>query len=250
MLDRIRNLVRKEAIQFLRHKLILIFVLVFPIWNLTSIASMVSRGIMHIPAAVYDQARSRASRQLIGTLRNSDVFDPDYHASSQAELERLLERGGGLQPATHDEEPGFPSQLQTIAEDLPDLTGAAGDRQPSVEANGNPPIEPVFQGPPLWLGVECDTLGEQQPPFIRFLISSEKPIGAQYRRQLVHGQLLRRQGHAPPAQLGLSPQRSISISVDDVQDQAVNHGQLIAADGFLERFCGRSERSVGLQEGG
>ncbi|MDH4138539.1 MAG: ABC transporter permease, partial [Anaerolineae bacterium] len=93
MLGRIWNLVWKEAVQFLRYKLLLAFVLVFPVWNLWSVAGSVSRGIMHIPTAVYDQDHSPASRRLVGMLRNSRHFDPDYYVSSQAELEQLLERG-------------------------------------------------------------------------------------------------------------------------------------------------------------
>jgi len=93
MFGRIWNLVWKEAIQFLRYRLLLIFVLAFPIWNLQSVASSVSQGITHIPTAVYDQDLSPASRRLVATLRHSHYFDPDYYVSSQAELEQLLERG-------------------------------------------------------------------------------------------------------------------------------------------------------------
>ncbi len=93
MFNRIGGLVRKEMVQFLRHRLLLVFVLAFPVWNLSSIANMVSRGIMHIPTAVCDQDRSPASRQLVTTLRHSRVFDPDYHASSPDEVEYLLQRG-------------------------------------------------------------------------------------------------------------------------------------------------------------
>ncbi len=77
----------------MRYKLLLAFVLVFPVWNLWSVAGSVSRGIMHIPTAVYDQDHSPASRRLLAMLRNSQHFDPDYYVSNQAELEQLLERG-------------------------------------------------------------------------------------------------------------------------------------------------------------
>ena len=93
MFGRIWNLVWKEAIQFWRYKLFLVFILTFPVWNLISVASSVSRGITHIPTAVYDQDHSQASRRLVATLRHSRYFDPDYYASSRAELEQSLERG-------------------------------------------------------------------------------------------------------------------------------------------------------------
>jgi ABC-2 type transport system permease protein len=93
MLGRIWNLFWKEGRQFLRHRLLLAFVLIFPIWNLTSVAEMVSRGIMHIPTAVYDQSQSRDSRELTTMLINSEVFDIDHHADSHESLQNLLDHG-------------------------------------------------------------------------------------------------------------------------------------------------------------
>jgi ABC-2 type transport system permease protein len=93
MLGRIWNLVWKEALQLLRYRLLLVFVLAFPVWNLLSVAGSVSRGIMHIPTAVYDQDHSSASRRLVAMLGNSRHFDPDYYVNSRAELEQLLEQG-------------------------------------------------------------------------------------------------------------------------------------------------------------
>ena len=93
MVGRIWSLIWKEALQFWRYKLILIFVLAFPIWNLTSVADMVSRGVLHIPTAVYDPSSSSASRRLVTMLHNSRGFDLTHYAGSQAELEDLLEQG-------------------------------------------------------------------------------------------------------------------------------------------------------------
>lgn len=93
MFDRIWNLVWKEAIQFLRYRLLLIFVLAFPVLNLMSTAGSIGEGIRHIPTAVYDQDCSSVSRRLVTMLRNSCYFDPDYHVSSRAELEQLLKKG-------------------------------------------------------------------------------------------------------------------------------------------------------------
>jgi ABC-2 type transport system permease protein len=90
---RIWNLVWKETIQFLRYRLLLIFVLAFPVLNLISTAGSIGEGIRHVPTAVYDQDLSPTSRRLVAMLRNSRYFDPDYHVNSQAELERLLNKG-------------------------------------------------------------------------------------------------------------------------------------------------------------
>jgi ABC-2 type transport system permease protein len=93
MISRVWTLLRKETIQFLRYRLLLIFVLVFPVWNLTSVAGSIAEGIMHIPTAVYDQDRSSASRDFVAMLRHSRRFAPDHYVSSRAALKQLLERG-------------------------------------------------------------------------------------------------------------------------------------------------------------
>ncbi|MBN1810722.1 MAG: ABC transporter permease [Anaerolineae bacterium] len=93
MLSRIGNMLWKEGIQFLRYRLLLIFVLGFPVFNLVSAAGSIGEGIRHIPTAVCDQDLSSDSRRLVRMLRNSCYFDPDYHVGSQAELEQLLENG-------------------------------------------------------------------------------------------------------------------------------------------------------------
>ncbi|MBE7555278.1 MAG: ABC transporter permease [Anaerolineales bacterium] len=93
MLGRIWSLVWKEALQLWRYKLVLIFVLVFPVWNLWSVANMVSQGIMHIPTAICDEDHSQASRRLATILDNSRGFEVAYQVSSRAELEQLLKYG-------------------------------------------------------------------------------------------------------------------------------------------------------------
>ncbi len=93
MFTRICNLVWKEALQFWRYKLLLIFLLIFPALNMFGAAEAVAAEIMHIPTAVYDQDQSRCSRDLVGMLRGSRLFDPDVYVGSQEELERLLREG-------------------------------------------------------------------------------------------------------------------------------------------------------------
>jgi ABC-type multidrug transport system permease subunit len=93
MFNRIGNMLWKEGLQFLHYRLLLIFVLGFPVFNLVSAAGAIGEGIMHIPTAVCDQDLSADSRRLVCMLRNSRYFDPDYHVGSQAELEQLLGKG-------------------------------------------------------------------------------------------------------------------------------------------------------------
>jgi ABC-2 type transport system permease protein len=93
MFIRIGNLIWKEALQFWRYKLLLLFLLVFPALNMLGAAEAVAADIMHIPTAVYDQDCSRYSRDLVSLLRGSRLFDPDVYVSSQAELDHLLKEG-------------------------------------------------------------------------------------------------------------------------------------------------------------
>jgi ABC-2 type transport system permease protein len=93
MFRRIANMVRKEALQFWRYKLLLICILVFPAFDMLGVAEAVSTQIIHIPTAVYDQDRSPSSRRLVSMLRGSRLFDPDYYVGSQAEMEQLLQQG-------------------------------------------------------------------------------------------------------------------------------------------------------------
>jgi ABC-2 type transport system permease protein len=93
MAIRIWNLVWKEALQFWRYKLLLIFLLVFPTLNMFGAAEAVAAAVMHIPTAVYDQDRSRYSRELVSMLEGSHLFDADVYVGSQKELERLMEEG-------------------------------------------------------------------------------------------------------------------------------------------------------------
>jgi ABC-2 type transport system permease protein len=93
VIGRIRNLLWKELVQFLRYRLLLIFVIVFPVWNLMSVASSIAEGIMHIPTAVYDQDLGPDSRRLVEMLSNSRHFDVVRYVSTRTELAQLLEQG-------------------------------------------------------------------------------------------------------------------------------------------------------------
>jgi len=93
MARRIWNIVWKESRQFVRYRLLLIFVLAFPALNLVSAAGAIGEGIQHIPTAIYDRDLSAASRALVRMLRNTETFDPDHRADSQRALKQLLEAG-------------------------------------------------------------------------------------------------------------------------------------------------------------
>jgi ABC-2 type transport system permease protein len=93
MIARIGNLVWKEALQFWRYRLLLVVLLIFPALDMVGAAEAVAARVMHIPTAVYDQDRSRYSRDLVEMLRGSRLFDPDIYVDSEEELEYLLKEG-------------------------------------------------------------------------------------------------------------------------------------------------------------
>jgi ABC-2 type transport system permease protein len=93
MLSRIGNMVWKEALQFWRYRLLLIFILLFPALDMLGVSEAVATDILHIPTTVYDQDRSPSSRRLVSMLRGSRLFDPETFVDSQAELEELLIAG-------------------------------------------------------------------------------------------------------------------------------------------------------------
>ncbi|MBN1976985.1 MAG: ABC transporter permease [Anaerolineae bacterium] len=93
MFIRVWNMVWKEVLQFWRYKLLLLFILAFPVLNMLGAAEAVSAQILDIPTAVCDQDQSPTSRRLVEMLRGSRLFAPDTYVGSQAELEALLEHG-------------------------------------------------------------------------------------------------------------------------------------------------------------
>jgi ABC-2 type transport system permease protein len=87
------TMVWKEAVQFWRYKMLLIFAVLIPVVQLQGVARLSGRRTMELPMAVYDADRSSSSRQLIEMLTISDLFEVETHVESAADVERLLERG-------------------------------------------------------------------------------------------------------------------------------------------------------------
>ncbi len=96
ILVRIANMIWKEALQFWRYRLLLIFVLIFPVADVLGNASALGAQILPIPTAVYDQDRSPASRRLISMLRSSQLFDPNRTVASDTALEQALAQGDAV----------------------------------------------------------------------------------------------------------------------------------------------------------
>ncbi|MBK79990.1 MAG: ABC transporter permease [Gammaproteobacteria bacterium] len=90
---RLVGLLRKEAVQFLRDRLVLALVL----WLYTVEAVLctyaLSFEVENLPVAVVDQDRSLSSRKLIDLFTLSDAFELADHAASPREAATWLESG-------------------------------------------------------------------------------------------------------------------------------------------------------------
>lgn len=96
MLTRTWNLTIKEIIQLWRDKLILIFIILGPVSELTLVAWATSGDIEHIPTAIVDWDRTPTSRQFVQTLENTDTFDADYYLADELEARSLVDAGTAL----------------------------------------------------------------------------------------------------------------------------------------------------------
>lgn len=110
MLSRVWNLVLKELIQLWRDKLIIFFVLFGPLLELTLVAYSTSAGIEHLPAAVVDQDRALASRELVTAMENTGTLDIKYYLSDVSEVDSYV--GGGRVAAAILIPQGFAKELE------------------------------------------------------------------------------------------------------------------------------------------
>ncbi len=91
--QRMSALIRKEMIQLLRDRRLLIFILGLPILELVLYGYAARLTVYHLPLAVVDQSRDSQSRALIQALVNSQYFDWTQQLQSQAEVNQAIARG-------------------------------------------------------------------------------------------------------------------------------------------------------------
>ncbi len=92
MLNRIRHMVKKEFIQALRDPRLRLFVILPPLIQLIIYGYAINFDIKHIATAVYDEDRSRESRELVNRFRATDYFDVAYALQQPTEIGRLMDR--------------------------------------------------------------------------------------------------------------------------------------------------------------
>ena len=93
MWRRIFNLVVKDLQQFLRDRVLLIFVLVGPTFQLMMMGQATASDIKHLPTAIVDGDRTSDSRALMVALDNLDALDVTHYLEGELEAGPLLDRG-------------------------------------------------------------------------------------------------------------------------------------------------------------
>lgn len=91
--SRLRSLVRKEFIQIIRDPRTLVIMFIMPIIMLFLLGYAATNDVRNIPAAIFDQDRSVAARELIDAYRAADYFRFDFDVSSPEELQWLIDSG-------------------------------------------------------------------------------------------------------------------------------------------------------------
>jgi ABC-2 type transport system permease protein len=88
---RLTALIRKETIQVLRDRRTLAFILVLPMLELFLFAYAIRLTVDHLPTVVADMSRDVQSRALLDALVESNYFDIQAYAGSQADVVRALD---------------------------------------------------------------------------------------------------------------------------------------------------------------
>ncbi|MGD1993947.1 MAG: ABC transporter permease, partial [Anaerolineae bacterium] len=92
-LHRIWSLVVKEFRQLSRDRLLMGFILIAPMLELLLMGTLVGEGIQNLPLAVVDLDRSRASRELIARLDETDELMVRTYGDSVASARDLMQQG-------------------------------------------------------------------------------------------------------------------------------------------------------------
>jgi ABC-2 type transport system permease protein len=92
-LQRLLALTRKETLQFLRDRRLLLFILGMPVLQLVLYGYAATLTVYHLPTALVDQSNDPKSRQFISAMVNSQYFDVTLHLNSQEELTHAIDLG-------------------------------------------------------------------------------------------------------------------------------------------------------------
>ena len=90
-LQRLKALTRKETLQFLRDRRLLLFILGMPVLQLVLYGYAATLTVYHLPMAVVDQSNDPKSRQFITAMVNSQYFDMTLRLNSEQELTHAID---------------------------------------------------------------------------------------------------------------------------------------------------------------
>lgn len=163
-LNRVWGLVKKEFLQLGRDKLLLAFLLLAPLLELMLMGNLASGGVQNLPLAVIDLDRSRASRELIARLGQTDELLIKTYGDSVAQAQEQMQSG----------------QISVIVVAPPGYGKALADPQQSAE------IQAIADGANYVVSsaaigtVESVAAEIIQDLAARYGIASEGPVGLRF----------------------------------------------------------------------
>ena len=129
MIERIKEMIKKEFIELFRDKRMRGIVFMVPLIQLFVFGYAVTTDVNNITTAVYDRDRSPDSRELVRRFAGSDYFKILYYPSSGSEVQELVDRGKVLcaleieEGFSRDLARGFPTAVQVIVDGTDSNTG-------------------------------------------------------------------------------------------------------------------------------
>lgn len=96
--SRLLSIMRKEFIQITRDRRIVIIAFIQPILMLFLLGFAASSDVRNVPAALFDQDHSKASRDLLDAYRAADYFQFDHEVNSVDEMRQLIQSGVPKRP--------------------------------------------------------------------------------------------------------------------------------------------------------
>lgn len=119
---RLKALIMKEFIQMRRDRITLALMMMLPVVQLIIFGFAINTDVKHLSTAVFDQSRTRESRDLIASFKATQYFDMDYRADSYGKVTELIQRGkakvGIIIPPDHAEDVkrGRDAQIQVLVD--------------------------------------------------------------------------------------------------------------------------------------
>lgn len=91
--SRLRAIIVKEVRQIRRDKASMAIAIMMPIMMMMLFGYAVNTDVDHLPTAVWDQAKTKDSRELITIFTNSFYFEHVYTVEGYTEIQRLMDTG-------------------------------------------------------------------------------------------------------------------------------------------------------------